>query len=176
MISTFNKLLVWLVSCGAAIDTDQMMLLMMSQQNMYHGDNHQMGQMQSLMPLMLLSKSDSDENTDNTDMLMLMMLQNPSVGQNGNAMLPFLLMSQDDSTKTDKKALFLAMSMMNRGQSCTGGNMGHIGEEIMTHMLYENNAGKDDLVMTMLMMQAMSGQNSIFSANQLIPHMLVDKV
>ena len=131
-----------------------------------------------LMPMILLSKEDSS-SSDNTDILMLMMLQNPGSGQDPNMILPYLLLKgEDGTTKTDKKSLFLAMTMMNRGNSCgkLHGNS-HVGEEIMTHMLMENSGGKDDLIMTMLMMQAMGGnQGALFTPNSLIPHLLVDKV
>ena len=112
---------------------------------------------------------------------MLMMLQNPSLGQGGaglNMMLPYLLINTEDGKKADKKALFLAMAMSNRQDSCVGEHSHHIGDEIMTTMLLENKGGKNDLMMTMLLMQGMTAgrKHSIFSPSSLISHLLVDKV
>ena len=116
-------------------------------------------------------------------------MQNPSVGQYGaDALLPYLLLSRDSSgctttaadttVATDKKSLLLMMAMLNRDQSCTGADNHDIGEHIMTDMLLKNTAGEDDIIMTMLLMQAMSAGNGnqMFNEKSLLPHLVVDKV
>ena len=177
-----------LASAYGALDTDTLMALILTQPNMYRGDGNQMGQMNSLLPVLLLNKEGTDCKRDNTDILLLSLMQNPSVGQYGaDALLPYLLLSRDSSgcttdsgstVATDKKALLLTMAMLNRDQSCTGVDNHELGEHIMTNMLMKNTAGEDDIIMTMLLMQAMSAGNGhqMFNEHSLLPHLVVDKV
>jgi len=88
-------------------DTGTKLMLMMTP-NLFGGSEHQMDQMNPLLPMLLMGSGDSD----NSKLMMMMMMQNQGAMGDMNAMLPMLMMGDDE---LDFKSLFLLTSMMEKG-------------------------------------------------------------
>ena len=88
-------------------DTATKLMLMMNP-NLFGGSDHQVDQMNPLLPMLLMDSGDSS----NSKLMMIMMMQNGGAMNDMNGMLPMLMMGDDE---LDFKSLFLMTSMMEKG-------------------------------------------------------------
>ena len=78
----------------------------------YVGNPFQAQQMSQILPLLLFNRDEKSEMGGKSNMLMMMMMQNPSMMSNPMAMAPLLM---DSNGESDLKSVFTALTMMQNG-------------------------------------------------------------
>lgn len=144
-----------------------LMLLMFQNQDLGPSQDQQISQM---LPLLLLS--DDFGSSDNSNLLMMMLMQENGHVSNFNAILPMLLIGDDDfSGDIDFKTLFLLSSMTQK--DCSVSTAGQLNNLLPLLLMASdsNNNNSTDPLMLMLMMQTMGGQGTV-QMDTLLPFML----
>jgi len=154
---------------GEGDENDSLLKLMLLSPGLLGGNPVQAEQMNPILPLLLL---DDGVDNDNTKALMMMMMMNQNALGDTNAILPLLLLNDDDTDgDKDMTSLFLLSTMMQNSCSDTNTMM---NQYLPLLLLDDNEGSSSNNLMTILMLQTMSDGNNAFGIQTILPFMLLD--